>query len=156
MAHAAPHAPLAFVLAVAKLSVMDQLLQALAAPRRRDILKLVRRRERSAGEIHLALGGLTFGAVSQHLAVLETAGLVSVRRQGRSRIYAVRIEGLRPLREWVEGMWEDALARLARLAEAEDAATARAPSVGRGAKSTSAVRRRAGAPVARARRGRHR
>jgi DNA-binding transcriptional ArsR family regulator len=101
---------------------MDQLLQALATPRRRDILKLVRRRERSAGEIHRALGELTFGAVSQHLGVLEAAGLVSVRREGRRRIYAARFEGLRPLREWMDAMWDDALARLARLAEAEESA----------------------------------
>jgi DNA-binding transcriptional ArsR family regulator len=100
---------------------MDRLLQALATPRRREILRIVRRRERSAGEIHRALGDLTFGAVSQHLGVLEDAGLVSVRREGRSRIYAARIEGLRPLREWMDSMWGDALERLARLAEADEA-----------------------------------
>jgi DNA-binding transcriptional ArsR family regulator len=105
---------------------MDQLLQALATPRRREILKLVRRRERSAGEIHRALGELTFGAVSQHLGVLEAAGLVSVRREGRNRIYAARFEGLRPLREWMDAMWDDALVRLARLAEAAEAAEATA------------------------------
>jgi DNA-binding transcriptional ArsR family regulator len=100
---------------------MDQLLQALATPRRREILKIVRRRERSAGEIHRAIGKLTFGAVSQHLGVLEDAGLVSVRKEGRRRIYSARLEGLRPLREWMDSMWDDALARLARLAEAGEA-----------------------------------
>jgi DNA-binding transcriptional ArsR family regulator len=104
-----------------KMMPMDQLLQALATPRRREILKIVRRRERSAGEIHRAIGKLTFGAVSQHLGVLEAAGLVSVRKEGRSRIYSVRLEGLRPLREWVDSLWDDALARLARLAEFEEA-----------------------------------
>lgn len=99
---------------------MDQLLHALAAPRRREILRLVRRRERSAGEIHRALGGVTFGAVSQHLAVLEQAGLVRARREGRSRIYASRTEGLQPLREWLEVMWDDALASLKQHAEAEE------------------------------------
>ncbi|MFN8091720.1 MAG: metalloregulator ArsR/SmtB family transcription factor [Vicinamibacteria bacterium] len=99
---------------------MDQLLHALAAPRRREILKVVRRKDRSAGEIHEALGDLTFGAVSQHLGVLEGAGLVSVRKDGRSRIYAFRMEGLRPLRDWVDAMWDDALARLARLAQSEE------------------------------------
>jgi DNA-binding transcriptional ArsR family regulator len=98
---------------------MDRLLQALATPRRREILRIVRKRERSAGDIHRALGDLTFGAVSQHLGVLEDVGLVSVRKEGRSRIYAARVEGLRPLREWLDSMWEDALERLARLAEAE-------------------------------------
>ena len=133
---------------------MDQLLQALAAPRRRDILRVVRRRERSAGEIHHALGGLTFGAVSQHLGVLEAAGLVSARREGRRRIYAVRLEGLRPLRDWLDGMWEDALARLARLAEAEDAAAARRSRAGKGPRGVPAARRRAGPPAVR--RGRQR
>lgn len=106
---------------------MDDLLLALATPRRRQILGLVRRGERSAGEIHRALGEVTFGAVSQHLAVLERAGLVRVRREGRSRIYQARPEGLEPLRRWLTSMWDDALASLQRLAEAEEtsATTAR-------------------------------
>ena len=99
---------------------MDAALLALAAPRRREILALVRRRERSAGEIHRALGEVTFGAVSQHLGVLEGAGLVTVRREGRHRIYRARPEGLGPLRQWLESMWDDALETLKRLAEAEE------------------------------------
>ena len=99
---------------------MDELLQALRAPRRREILGLVRRRERSAGEIHRALGGVTFGAVSQHLAVLERSGLVRARRDGRRRLYQVRPEGLLPLRSWLAGMWDDALASLKHLAEEEE------------------------------------
>jgi DNA-binding transcriptional ArsR family regulator len=104
---------------------MDALLLALSAPRRREILSLLRRRERSAGEIHRALGTVTFGAVSQHLGVLERAGLVSARREGRSRLYQARPEGLEPLRRWLESMWDDALASLKRLAEAEEAGVAR-------------------------------
>jgi DNA-binding transcriptional ArsR family regulator len=99
---------------------MDSVLHALGAPRRRDILRIVRRRERSAGDIHRALGGVTFGAVSQHLGVLERAGLVTARRDGRSRLYQTRPEGLAPLREWLECMWDEALASLAALAEAEE------------------------------------
>jgi DNA-binding transcriptional ArsR family regulator len=102
-------------------------LQALAAPRRREILRLLRRRERSAGEIHRALGAVTFGAVSQHLSVLEHAGLVSARRAGRSRFYCARAEGLKPLREWLDEMWTDALDRLKDAAEAEEAAARRKP-----------------------------
>ncbi|HEY8231918.1 MAG: ArsR/SmtB family transcription factor [Vicinamibacterales bacterium] len=98
---------------------MDQLLAALQAPRRREILRFVRRRERSAGEIHRALGGVTFGAVSQHLGVLEQAGLVCARREGRSRYYVARREALAPLRHWLDEMWDDALRQLKRLAEAE-------------------------------------
>ena len=99
---------------------MDVVLQALQAPRRREILRLLRRRERSAGEIQRALADVTFGAVSQHLGVLEQAGLVSARREGRSRFYAVRYDGLVPLREWLDEMWGEALSRLSELAEAEE------------------------------------
>ena len=101
---------------------MEAVLLALVAPRRREILQLVRRRERSAGEIHRALGGLTFGAVSQHLGVLERAGLLTLRREGRSRLYSARPQGLLPLRAWLETMWDDALGRLKQQAEAEEAA----------------------------------
>jgi DNA-binding transcriptional ArsR family regulator len=100
--------------------VVDALLQAIQAPRRREILRLLRGRERSAGEIHRALADVTFGAVSQHLAVLEQAGLVSARREGRGRFYAVRREGLLPLRAWLDEMWGEALSRLADLAESEE------------------------------------
>ena len=99
---------------------MELVLQALAAPRRVEILRLLRRCERSAGEIHRALGDVTFGAVSQHLGVLEQAGLVSARREGRSRFYATRNEGLQPLREWLDEMWGDALSLLKQQAEAEE------------------------------------
>ena len=81
----------------------------------------MRCRERSAGEIHRALGDLTFGAVSQHLGVLERAGLVTARRDGRSRLYQTRPEGLEPLKEWLESMWDEALASLKALAEADEA-----------------------------------
>ncbi len=98
---------------------MDALLHALSASRRREILRIVRRRERSAGDIHRALGDVTFGAVSQHLGVLERAGLVTARRDGRSRLYRTRPEGLEPLEAWLESMWDAALGSLKSLAEAE-------------------------------------
>jgi len=107
------------ILVNTKILLVDQLLAALQAPRRREILRFVRRRERSAGEIHRALGGVTFGAVSQHLGVLEQAGLVCARREGRSRYYVARSEALEPLRHWLDEMWDDALRQLKRLAEAE-------------------------------------
>jgi DNA-binding transcriptional ArsR family regulator len=106
---------------------VDQLLQALAAPRRLEILSLVRRGERGAGEIHRALGEITFGAVSQHLGVLERAGLVTARRQGRRRLYAARPDALVPLRRWLESMWDHALGSLKGLSEAEEAGGGAAP-----------------------------
>jgi DNA-binding transcriptional ArsR family regulator len=48
-------------------------------------------------------------AVSQHLKVLKSAGLVAERSEGVRRIYSVRREGLRELRDWLEGFWGDAL-----------------------------------------------
>ena len=62
---------------------MAAVFDALAAPRRREILRLVWNREMSAGEIHRALPDVTFGAVSQHLRILESAGLVARRDAGR-------------------------------------------------------------------------
>jgi DNA-binding transcriptional ArsR family regulator len=96
-------------------------LEALAAPRRREILRLVWRDERPAGEIHRALGDVTFGAVSQHLRVLSESGLVSARREGRRRLYRARKDALGPLRPWLEATWDDALYRLKLRAELEQA-----------------------------------
>ena len=100
---------------------MLPILHALSTPRRREILRLVWRSERSAGEIHRALGDVTFGAVSQHLRRLEGAGLVKVRRHGRQRLYAARRAALGALGPWLESMWEDALYRLKLAAELESA-----------------------------------
>jgi DNA-binding transcriptional ArsR family regulator len=102
-----------------------EVFEALAAPRRRDILKLVWDRELSAGEIHRAVREVSFGAVSQHLAVLEASGLVSRREEGRFRYYAAKREDMGPLGEWLESMWDDALARLKRHAESESARSGR-------------------------------
>ena len=100
---------------------MTPILAAVAGPRRRLMLKLVWDTELSAGEIHRALGDVTFGAVSQHLAVLERAGLVTRRAEGRRRLYRARKRALGPLRGLLEAMWDDALAALKWRAELEDA-----------------------------------
>lgn len=97
---------------------MDTILRALDSPRRRAILRLVWDRERAAGEIHLALGDVTFGAVSQQLRILTEAGLTECRREGRSRFYRARRSTLGPLEAWLESMWDDSLQRLKREAEA--------------------------------------
>jgi len=97
------------------------MLQAVATPRRREILRLVWAGERPAGEIHLALGDVTFGAVSQHLRVLAAAGAISGRREGRRRLYVARQEALGSLAPWLETMWDDALYRLKLQAELDEA-----------------------------------
>jgi DNA-binding transcriptional ArsR family regulator len=100
---------------------VNALLRALNTPRRRAILRLVWDGERSAGEIHRAFGDVTFGAVSQHLRVLEEASLVESRREGRRRFYRARKAELGALGEWLESMWDSALGRLALQAELEAA-----------------------------------
>jgi DNA-binding transcriptional ArsR family regulator len=108
---------------------MSDVLRALHAPRRREILRLVWDRELAAGEIHRALDDVTFGAVSQHLRVLEEAGLVGCRRDGRHRRYRARPETLGDLRAWLESTWDSALSRLQLRAEME--ASRRGPRPGK-------------------------
>ena len=89
-----------------------------AESRRNEILRLVWRRERAAGEIAAQMP-VTFGAVSQHLRVLADAGLVAVRAEGRERFYRGLPEKLGALRPWLESLWDDALYRLKLAAELE-------------------------------------
>jgi DNA-binding transcriptional ArsR family regulator len=91
-------------------------LHAVAEPRRRAILRLVWDAERSAGDV-AAHFDVTFGAVSQHLAVLRNAGLVSVRKDGNRRLYRADRAALGPLAAWLESMWAAELDTLAALAE---------------------------------------
>ena len=97
--------------------VMEALLETLASPRRRAILRLVWHRERAAGEIHRALGDVTFGAVSQQLKKLTDAGLTECRRDGKRRLYRAKKEAFGVLAAELEAMWDDALGRLQDLAE---------------------------------------
>ena len=103
---------------------MSSVFEALVAPRRREILRLVWEKERAAGDIHRAIAGVSFGAVSQHLRVLETAGLVARREEGRFRYYIARRKDLGSLGKWLESTWDEALTGLKTLAEADEAAVA--------------------------------
>jgi DNA-binding transcriptional ArsR family regulator len=98
---------------------MEAALRAIAEPRRRQILRLVRDVEMSAGEIASHFD-VTRSAVSQHLRVLKDAGLLLERRNGTRRIYRIRPQGLAELREFIDGLWELQLAALKRVAEAEE------------------------------------
>jgi len=100
---------------------MSPPLAVLASPRRREILRLVWRTERAAGEIHRALGDVTFGAVSQHLGRLVAAGLLEARAEGRRRFYRARRQALGPVGRALEALWDDALYTLTLRAELEEA-----------------------------------
>ena len=100
-------------------AVVEAALKAIAAPRRREILTLVRDGELSAGEI-AAHFDVTRPAVSQHLNVLKEAGLVSERRNGTRRLYRARPEGLAQLKAFLEEFWGDRLDVLKREAEREE------------------------------------
>src|SRR5258706_1215597 len=98
---------------------MEAALKAIAAPRRRQILTLVRSEELSAGEIASHFD-VTRPAVSQHLTVLKEAGLVDERRNGTRRLYRARPEGLADLKAFLEEFWEDKLTALKREAERDE------------------------------------
>ena len=98
---------------------MEAVLKAIAAPRRRQILALVRDGELSAGEIAEHFD-VTRPAVSQHLTVLKEAGLVSERRNGTRRLYRARPEGLAELKAFLEDFWDVRLETLKREAEKEE------------------------------------
>jgi len=98
---------------------MEAALKAIAEPRRREILRLVRDGELSAGEI-AAHFDVTRPAISQHLGVLKEAGLVSERRNGTRRLYQARRQGLEELQQFLEGFWDDRLDALRREAERKE------------------------------------
>ncbi|MDX6407857.1 MAG: hypothetical protein QOE13_928 [Gaiellaceae bacterium] len=98
---------------------MEAALKAIAAPRRRRILTLVRDDELSAGEIASHFD-VTRPAVSQHLNVLKEAGLVNERRNGTRRLYRARPEGLAELKDFLEEFWDPRLETLKREAEKEE------------------------------------
>jgi DNA-binding transcriptional ArsR family regulator len=99
--------------------VVEAALKAIAEPRRRRILTLVRDEELSAGEI-AAHFEVSRPAISQHLTVLKEAGLVSERRNGTRRLYQARPEGLADLKAFLDGFWDDRLDALKREAERKE------------------------------------
>ena len=94
---------------------------AVAEPRRRDILSFLALDERSVSDIVDALA-LEQPSVSKHLRVLKDVGLVHVRRDGRNMFYRTNAEAIRPLHEWTETFerfWRHQLNRVRERAEAK-------------------------------------
>ena len=99
---------------------------AVAEPRRREILNFLALQERPVGDIVERLG-LAQPSVSKHLRVLRDVGLVHVRRDGRQMLYRTNAEAIRPLHEWTktfERYWQLQLSRVKERAE-EKTKTAR-------------------------------
>jgi DNA-binding transcriptional ArsR family regulator len=100
---------------------MDAMLRALADGTRRQILGLVWRRELTAGEIASNFS-VTRPAISQHLGVLLTSELLSVRREGTRRLYRANRRAIAQLRDDLGAFWDSRLMRLKQAAEATERA----------------------------------
>ena len=88
--------------------------RAISSPSRRAILNLLRERERTVGELVDSVD-MTQPAVSQHLKVLQEAGLVRYRREGRRRVYELEAAPLREIYDWLghyERFWRRKLSAL--------------------------------------------
>ena len=104
---------------MARAATTSDAFNAVAEPRRREILSFLAAREHAVGEIVLSLG-YEQPSVSKHLRVLLEVGLVEVRRDGRRMLYRVNAEAIRPLHEWTrtfERLWKHQLLQVKERAE---------------------------------------
>ena len=97
------------------------MLDALGDATRRRVLELVRESGPAPVGVIAEAMPVSRPAVSQHLRVLEGAGLVTCTRSGTRHLYAVQPDGLSVLRLWLDGFWDDALIRFKAAAEGRDA-----------------------------------
>ena len=108
---------------MARAATTSDAFNAIAEPRRREILELLAQRERSVGELTDRLA-LAQPAVSKHLQVLREVGAVHARDDGRRRLYRLDGAALKPIHDWVrqfEQTWTERFDRLdAVLQELED------------------------------------
>jgi DNA-binding transcriptional ArsR family regulator len=106
---------------MARAATTSDAFNAIAEPRRRQILTYLAGSERQVSEIVIAVG-LDQPSISKHLGVLREVGLVHVRRNGRHRLYRTNAEAIRPLHEWTatfERYWQHTLLRVKQRAEAQ-------------------------------------
>jgi DNA-binding transcriptional ArsR family regulator len=107
---------------MARAATTSDAFNAVAEPRRREILNYLALQERPVGEIVDSLG-MGQPSVSKHLRVLLQVGLVDVRRDGRRMLYRTNAEAIRPLHEWTETFerfWRHQLSRIKDRAEGKD------------------------------------
>jgi DNA-binding transcriptional ArsR family regulator len=110
---------------MARASTTSDAFNAVAEPRRREILSLLVVAERPVGDI-VAILRIDQPSVSKHLRVLRSTGLVRVRRDGRHKFYSTNAEAIKPVHEWAatfERYWRHQLNRIKERAE-EKARTA--------------------------------
>lgn len=108
---------------VARAATTSDAFNAVAEPRRREILNYLALQERPVSEIVAAMG-LEQPSVSKHLRVLKDVGLVHARREGRQMFYRTNADGIRPLHEWTETfekLWSHQLMRVKERAEQKEA-----------------------------------
>ncbi|MGC9996637.1 MAG: metalloregulator ArsR/SmtB family transcription factor [Terriglobia bacterium] len=106
---------------MARAATNSDAFNAVAEPRRRDILVLLADRERPVTDIVAALE-MEQPSVSKHLRVLREVGLVRMRREGRRKLYRTNAAAIRPLHEWAgefERFWRHTLSRVKERAEAK-------------------------------------
>src|SRR2546422_11656324 len=96
-----------------------EVFEAIAQPKRREILRLLAAGELSAGEVASRFA-VTQPAISQHLKVLKEAGLISERRDAQRRLFSVRPEGLADLHSFLAAVLPASLERLKQAAEGEE------------------------------------
>ena len=99
---------------MARAATTTDAFNAVAEPRRRQILEVLAAGERPVGDLVVALG-LAQPLVSKHLRVLREVGLVRVREEGRQRLYRLDGRQLQPIHEWVRGFastWEQRFDRM--------------------------------------------
>jgi DNA-binding transcriptional ArsR family regulator len=104
---------------MARAATTSDAFNAVAEPRRREILTYLALTERSVGDIVTRLG-VEQPSVSKHLRVLRNVGLVRVRRHGKNMFYRTNAEAIRPMHEWTktfERFWSHQLLRIKERAE---------------------------------------
>jgi DNA-binding transcriptional ArsR family regulator len=104
---------------MARAATTSDAFNAVAEPRRRQILLYLAHDERQVGEIVTAIG-LDQPSVSKHLGVLRRVNLVRVRRNGRHRLYRTNAAAIQPLHQWTETFeryWQHQLNRVKERAE---------------------------------------
>ncbi len=105
---------------MARAATTSDAFNAVAEPRRREILEYLALQERPVGDIVVTLR-MEQPSVSKHLRVLRDVGLVRVRRNGRHMFYRTNGDAIRPLHEWTktfERLWQHQLGRVKERAEA--------------------------------------